>query len=54
LEGVLDKNMTHNLVIEIKNVLIDANKYQMGGSQNKKRVIKDIRATLGTVQKIMS
>ncbi len=54
LEGVLDKKMTQNLVIEIKNVLIDANKYQMGGSQNKKRVIKDIRTTLGTAQKIRS
>ncbi len=51
LEGVLDKKMTKNLVIEIKNVLIDANKYQMGGSQNKKRVIKDIHRTLGTAKK---
>ncbi len=54
LEGVLDKNITQNLVIEIKNVLADANKYQMGGSQNKKRVIKDIHTTLGTAQKISS
>ena len=54
LEGVLDKNMTQNLVIEIKSVLIDAKKYQMGGSQNKKRVIKDIHTTLKTSQKIRS
>ncbi len=54
LDGVLDKNMTHNLLIELKNVLMDANKYQMGGSHNKKRVINDIRTTLGTAQKIRS
>ena len=46
LEGILDENMTHSLLLELKNVLMDANKYQMGGSQNKKRVIKDIRTTL--------
>ena len=51
LEGVLDKKMTQNLVIELKNVLIDAHKYQMGGIQNKKRVIKDIRTALGTAEK---
>jgi len=54
LEGVLDKKMTQNLVIEIKSVLIDAKKYQMGGKQNKKRVIKDIHTTLKTSQKIRS
>jgi len=54
LEGVLDKKMTQKLVIEIKSVLIDAKKYQMGGSQNKKRVIKDIHTTLKTSQKIRS
>jgi len=54
LEGVLDKNMIQNLVIEIKSVLIDAQKYQMGGSRNKRRVIKDIHSTLGTAQKIRS
>jgi len=53
-EGFLDKNMIQNLVVEIKRVLVDAQKYQMGGSQNKKRVIKDIRSTLGTAQKIRS
>jgi hypothetical protein len=51
LEGVLDKKMTHNLVIDLKDVLMDAHKYQMGGIQNKKRVITNIRTALGTAEK---
>ncbi|MDM8540848.1 DUF4388 domain-containing protein [Desulfococcaceae bacterium HSG7] len=54
LGGVLDKKMSHNLVIELKNVLMDSYKYQMGGAQSKKRVIKDIRTTVRNGLKIMS